>query len=174
MRTREQLESLWKDVPALPREQGTVRHIVVRKARGVHDVVETAELSPELGVHGDRWKADDGDPLAQVTLMNIHVVRLILAADDQPLHTPGDNFLVDLDLSEAALPAGTRLRLGEALLEVTAEPHLGCKKFRERFGAGALAWVNDKSNRHLRLRGVNCRVIESGMVSVGDDVRAVR
>lgn len=174
MRTREELDEQWNDLPALPRDAGTVRHIVIRKARGVHEVVETAELSPELGVHGDRWKADDGDPLAQVTIMNIHVVRLIRVADDQPLHTPGDNFLVDLDLSEAALATGTRLRIGEALVELTPEPHLGCKKFRERFGEAALGWINDKANRHLRLRGINCRVIESGMVSVGDPIRVIR
>ena len=38
--------------------------------------------------------------------------------DGVPLDAPGDNFLVDLDLSEEALPVGARLRLGEALLEV--------------------------------------------------------
>lgn len=151
-----------------------MRHIVVRRARGVHDVVETAELSPELGVHGDRWKQDDGNPGRQVTLMNIHVVRLIRVSDDQPMHTPGDNFLVDLDLSEANLPAGTRLRMGEVLLEVSEEPHLGCKKFSARFGAGALGWVNHQSSRAQRLRGVNCRIVEAGMVSVGDSLTPIR
>lgn len=172
VRSREELESLWATV-SLPRDTGRVRLIVARKARGIHEVLETAEVSPEQGLHGDRWFEDDKNLGYQITLMNVHVARLIRASDDQPLHTPGDNFLVDVDLGEDALPVGGRLRLGEALLEVTTDPHLGCKKFRERFGAGALAWVNDKTNRTQRLRGVNCQVIEGGMVSVGDVVRRV-
>ncbi|HUH03636.1 MAG TPA: MOSC domain-containing protein [Kofleriaceae bacterium] len=170
MRSREELESLWATV-SLPRDTGRVRLIVARRARGIHDVLETAEVSPEHGLHGDRWFEDDKNLGYQITLMNVHVARLIRAADDQPLHTAGDNFLVDLDLGEDALPVGGRLRLGEALIEVTTDPHLGCKKFRERFGAGALAWVNDQANRAQRLRGVNCQVIEGGMISVGDVVR---
>ncbi len=157
-------------MPPPPRGQGKVRLIVARRTRGVHDVLETGELSTELGLVGDRWHKDDGDPLYQVTIMSAHVARLVRATPDQPLHTAGDNFFVDLDLSEEAVPVGARLRMGEALLEVTAEPHLGCKNFRERFGEGALAWVNHKDHRALRLRGVNCRIIESGMVSTGDDL----
>ena len=74
-------------------------------------------------------------------------------------------------LSEAALPVGARVRVGKALVEVTAEPHLGCAKFRERFGAGALRWVNLAAHRALRLRGVNTRIVEGGVVRVGDVVR---
>jgi MOSC domain-containing protein YiiM len=66
---------------------------------------------------------------------------------------------------------GTRLRLGEALLEVSPAPHTGCKKFRERFGLDALTWVNDHRDR--RLRGMNCRVLEAGTVAVGDPVAVV-
>jgi MOSC domain-containing protein YiiM len=66
---------------------------------------------------------------------------------------------------------GTRLRLGEALLEVSPAPHTGCKTFRERFGLDALKWVND--NRDRRLRGMNCRVLEAGAVAVGDSVLVV-
>jgi hypothetical protein len=172
VRSREELETLWAEL-TLPRDKGKVRHIVARKARGIHDVLETAEVSAEQGLHGDRWFADDKNVEYQLTLMNIHAARLIRVADDQPLHTPGDNFLVDLDLSEESLPVGTQLRLGEALVEISPEPHLGCAKFRERFGEGALAWVNHKDNRPRRLRGVNCKVIEGGMVSVGDVVRRV-
>lgn len=150
-----------------------MRYILARKARGIRDVLETAELSVEQGLHGDRWATGEEPVEFQLTLMNIHVARLIRAADDQPLHTAGDNFLVDIDLSEASLPVGQRLRLGETLIEVTPEPHTGCKRFRERFGAGALAWVNHQDNRPQRLRGVNCKVIEGGMVSVGDLVRRV-
>ena len=99
--------------------------------------------------------------------MNVRVTRLV-AGDRQPLDAPGDNFLVNLDLAESALPGGTRLRLGGALLEVSALPHTGCKTFRERFGLEALKWVN--ADRPQRLRGLNCRVLEAGRVAVGDPV----
>jgi MOSC domain-containing protein YiiM len=64
--------------------------------------------------------------------------------------------------------------LGAALLEVTPEPHLGCSKFHARFGAGALRWVNHKDHRRERLRGVNLRVLERGLVRVGDRAEVVR
>ena len=128
-------------------------------------------MTVEGGVEGDRWALGERPNLeAQVTLMNIRVVELI-THDGVPLDASGDNFLVDLDLSESALPVGTRLRIGTAVLEVSAEPHTGCKKFRERFGLDALKWVNDHRDR--RLRGMNCRVLEAGAVAVGDSVSVV-
>jgi MOSC domain-containing protein YiiM len=102
--------------------------------------------------------------------MHVEVARMIRVSAEQPLHTPGDNVLVDIDLSEDALPIGTRLRLGQALLEVSPEPHTGCDRFSARFGAPALAWINHKARRARRLRGVNCRVVEAGQVALGDAV----
>jgi MOSC domain-containing protein YiiM len=124
-------------------------------------------VTVEGGLVGDRWARGRRDLDAQITLMNVRVAELI----GGPLDLPGDNFQVDLDLSEEALPVGTRLRLGEALLEVSPAPHTGCKKFRERFGLDALTWVNDHRDR--RLRGMNCRVLEAGTVAVGDPVAVV-
>ena len=174
MRTRDELDVFWSSLPAPPRDSGTLTHLVLRRGRGVHETVEATELSPEQGLHGDYWSRDDGDPLAQVTMMSVAVARAIRATADQPLHVAGDNLLVDLDLSEDALPAGRRLRVGDALLEVTSKPHLGCAVFRARFGADVLAWVNEKANRHLRLRGIHCRVVEAGSAAVGDAVRPLR
>jgi MOSC domain-containing protein YiiM len=98
--------------------------------------------------------------------MSARVAELI--ADGAPVDLPGDNLLVDLDLSAGALPIGARVRVGSALLEVSPMPHTGCRKFAERFGQDALRWVNWKEHRDRRLRGVNCRVLEPGNVSVGD------
>ncbi len=133
----------------------------------MHETPERAEVTPEDGLVGDRWASGKRDLDAQITLMNVRVAELV-AQNGTPAHMAGDNFLVDLDLAEDALPVGTRLRLGEALLEVSPAPHTGCKKFRERFGLDALAWVNDHRDR--RLRGMNCRVVEAGAVAVGDSV----
>ena len=172
LRTFEELEEQWQAAGPPPRDRGTVSLIVVRTAPGVHATPERAELSIEHGLHGDRWETDDREPDCQLTLMNARVAELV-AAGVRPLDAPGDNFLVDLDLSEDALPAGTRLRLGTAIVEVTAEPHLGCKKFRERFGDGALRWVNLKETRARRLRGLNARVIQGGQVAVGDPIEVL-
>jgi MOSC domain-containing protein YiiM len=169
--TKEELEAAWRAAAPAPRGEGSVRAICVRLRDGVHECPDRVLVTPERGVEGDRWA--DGrrpDPRSQVTLMNVRVAEL-LSRDGQPLVTSGDNFQVDLDLAEDWLPAGTRLRLGEALLEVSAAPHTGCKKFRERFGLDALKWVND--NGALRLRGMNCRVLGAGWVAVGDIVAVV-
>jgi|RhiMethySRZTD1v2_1073278.scaffolds.fasta_scaffold941118_2 hypothetical protein len=165
--TVEDFEMRWAAAEPAPRGSGTVRLICVRVDEGVHETPERAEVTVEDGLVGDRWASGRRDLDAQITLMNVRVAELI----GGPLDVSGDNFQVDLDLSEEALPVGTRLRLGEALLEVSPAPHTGCKTFRERFGLDALKWVND--NRDRRLRGMNCRVLEAGAVAVGDSVLVV-
>ena len=70
-------------------------------------------------------------------------------------------------------PSGSRLPVGEAVLEVSEEPHLGCGKLLRRFGTDALKVVNSAEGRALRLRGLNARVAEPGAVAVGDRVRRV-
>jgi MOSC domain-containing protein YiiM len=55
-------------------------------------------------------------------------------------------------------------------VEISAEPHTGCAKFKARFGAAALAFVNSPTGRDLRLRGVNARIITAGTIRVGDPV----
>lgn len=167
MLTAEDFETRWAAAERAPRGSGTVRLICVRVEEGVHETPERAEVTVGDGLVGDRWARGRRDLDAQITLMNVRVAELIGGS----LDLPGDNFQVDLDLSEEALPVGTRLRLGEALLEVSPAPHTGCKKFRERFGLDALTWVNDHRDR--RLRGMNCRVLEAGTVAVGDPVAVV-
>jgi MOSC domain-containing protein YiiM len=170
MRTFDELESLWATVPAPPRDRGTVRLVCRRVEPGVHETPDAAELSVEAGVVGDRWSsAKDPDREAQVTLMSATVAELV-AAGRQPLHEAGDNLLVDFDIGYDNLPAGSRLRIGEAVLEVTAAPHAGCSKFSERFGQDALRWVNWRHWRERRLRGVNTRVVNGGMIRVGDAI----
>ena len=82
----------------------------------------------------------------------------------------GDNLFVDLDLSAANLPIGSRLRIGDALVTVTPKAHNGCKKYLARFGADALRFVNEKELRHRNLRGIFLRVTAAGEVKVGDPI----
>lgn len=175
MRTRIELERLLSESPPIPRDRGRVDLLVVRRAPGKHETPAQAEVTREHGMTGDRWEKGFGwlrDPDRQLTLMMTRVAELV--CDGQPLHLPGDNLLVSLDLGERALPIGSRLRAGGALLEVTRKPHLGCKKFLARFGADALAWVNDEQGKARKLRGINCRVIEPGIIGVGDVIEVVR
>ena len=82
----------------------------------------------------------------------------------------GDQLYVDLDLSDENLPPGTRLLLGSAVIEVTAEPHTGCGKFVRRFGVDAMKFVNSADGRQLNLRGINAKVIVGGIVRPGDTI----
>ncbi len=119
MRTFEELESLWATVPAPPRDRGTLRLVCRRVEPGVHETPAEAQLSVEAGLVGDRWDAaKDPDRDTQVTLMNATVAELV-AAGRQPLHEAGDNLIVDFDISYDNLPPGTRLRIGQTVLEMT-------------------------------------------------------
>lgn len=173
-----ELERAWSERTPSPVGRGTVRLICERQIDGVHHLPPRAVITVESGVVGDRWSlSPQPNRDAQVTLMNIQVATLIAGAR-AAIDAVGDNFLVDLDLSEDHAPVGARIRIGSALLEVTAKPHRGCAKFRTRFGEDAYAWVAEGSNAEgrwprRRLRGVNCRVIEGGEVTIGDEVHVV-
>ncbi|MEK6246906.1 MAG: hypothetical protein N2C12_01925, partial [Planctomycetales bacterium] len=64
--------------------------------------------------------------------------------------------------------------VGAGVIEVTAEPHLGCAKFRQRFGVDALRFVNSEIGKSLNLRGINARVVRGGVVRTGDVVRKLK
>lgn len=102
--------------------------------------------------------------------MNSRVIALIAQAKDR-WQLAGDQLYIDLDLSAENLPAGTRLALGSAIIEATAQPHTGCKKFVTRFGADAMNFVNSEVGRKLRLRGINAKVIQAGLIHAGDVVK---
>lgn len=121
---------------------------------------------------GDAWgRQRRPAPDAQLAVMQVHVAELV--ANGQPLVLFGDNVFLELDLSAANLPPGSRLRAGSVPFEVTAAPHNGCRKFRARFGDGALRFVSKPALRHLNLRGVYMRVIEGGELSAGDPVEVI-
>ena len=173
MRTFDELEALWTDLPPAPRERGSVRLLTVRREPSVHETPQSVAITIDGGLEGDRWangwQERDPDREAQVTLMYATITELV-AAGEQPLHEAGDNILVDFDISADHLPAGSRLRIGAAVLEVSAMPHTGCSKFAGRFGQDALRWANWRHWRERRLRGLNCRVVEDGTVRIGDRI----
>ncbi len=156
--------------------EGVVELIVRRPSEGEREVLNEAELDAVQGLVGDRWWSGahvDGESLdtsAQLTLMNARVLER-LEPDRSRWPLAGDQLIVDLDLAEEGLPAGTRLEVGSAVIEVSAAPHTGCAKFTARFGSDATRFVNSKDGRRQRLRGMNARVITPGTVRVGDTIR---
>lgn len=168
-RSHAQLEAGLRALPAPGADAGLVRLIVRRPAPDAREKPQAALLSPEAGLSGDDWgRRPPRDPEAQLAVMRLGVAELI--ANGQPLTLFGDNLIVDLDLSAASLPAGTRLRVGAALVEVTPKPHNGCHKFRGRFGDAALRFVQAPATRNQNLRGIYWKVIEAGDARVGDPI----
>jgi MOSC domain-containing protein YiiM len=102
--------------------------------------------------------------------MNVRILRQV-AGEEDACCLSGDNLHVDLDLSEANLPAGTRLAIGDrVVLEVTPQPHTGCEKFETRYGKESRAFLNNRRGMELHLRGRFARVVVGGTIRVGDKI----
>jgi MOSC domain-containing protein YiiM len=166
------LEQRFRELPPIARDRGRVALVVARPAPGTRELPVRCRLTVAGGVEGDRWaQRPDAMPKNQVTLIRADVARLV--ACGQPVELCGDNLHVELDLSTENLPAGSRVRIGTALCEVTPAPHTGCSKFASRFGADARAFLNAPAYSSLRLRGIHVRVIEDGEVSPGESIEVV-
>lgn len=168
-RTLGDLDAALRALRAPPRDSGRLSLIVRRRPDGVRETPQHTRLSLEEGVPGDGWnRRPPRDPEAQLAIMRRDVAELI--ANGQPLTLFGDNLFVDLDISAVNLPLGTRLRVGEAVVQVTAMPHNGCFKFKGRFGSDALSFVQAGPTRDQNRRGIYWKVVESGAVRVGDPI----
>jgi len=174
-KTTAELEAQLPDIRQSPGNEGVVGMIVCRPRTDDRQVLQECELTLDEGLVGDNWKqrghgtTPDGaaDTEMQLNLMNLRAIRAI-CPDQSHWPLAGDQFLVDFDLSKQNLPPGTRLEIGTAVIEVTAEPHLGCRKFAQRFGKDAVMFVNSDEGKRLNARGINARVIVPGKVRVGD------
>jgi hypothetical protein len=175
--TTDQLVAGLDEVRRSPADGGVVELIVRRPAVDERELLDEGQLDPAVGLVGDTWiersssRTSDGSahPEMQLTLINARASALF-AVDPDRRALAGDQLHVDLHLGPANLPAGTRLAVGDAVIEVTAQPHTGCKKFSARFGADAWRLVNSHDGKELRLRGLNARVVQAGTIRVGDRV----
>ena len=176
----DQLEAGLDQIRESPLDSGTVELIVRRPAEDEREELAEGELTLEEGLVGDNWRARgsrhtaDGsaDPDTQLNVMNSRCVALLAGHPDRRA-LAGDQLYLDIDISTDNLPAGSRLSLGSAVIEITDQPHTGCAKFSKRFGADARKFVNSDEGRRLRLRGLNARVIQPGKVRPGDAVKKV-
>lgn len=172
------LEAGMEDIRQAPNDDGILRMIVRRPAVDEREVLSEGQLTIEDGLVGDTWKVrvsrhtPDGSAKtdAQITIMNARAIALLAQSEDR-WSLAGDQLYVDMNLGEDNLPPGTRLALGSAILEVSDEPHTGCKKFSSRFGVEAMKFVNSPEGKRLHLRGINTRVVQSGTIRVGDVVK---
>jgi hypothetical protein len=173
-----ELEQGLAEVLASPTDAGRLTAIFVRPAPNERRTLSSATLTPENGIDGDRWvhdsfyRLEDGrsDPRCQVSIMNDRFLRQI-AGEEDGMCLAGDNLIVDLDLSDANLPAGSQITIGpEVILEISDQKHTGCSKFASRYGADAKTFANNKQGTALHLRGRYARIVRGGTIRVGDNV----
>lgn len=172
--TMAELEAGLDEIRRAPRDEGVLQLIVRRPRIEEREVLEEGELDPVKGLVGDCWvtrgssSTADGSPNPdmQLNIMNARVAALVAQAKDR-WQLAGDQLYIDMDLSAENLPPGTQLAIGSAVIEVTPPPHTGCKKFVSRFGLDAVKFVNSAVGRELHLRGINARVVQPGVIRVG-------
>ena len=178
--TMQELEAALDHLRKAPKDEGVLELIVRRPQVDEREVVHEAELDPTKGLIGDNWivrgssRTADGSPHPemQINIMNARVTALVAQEKDRwPL--AGDQLYIDMDLSKENLPAGSRIALGTAVLEVSPLPHTGCHKFVSRFGVDAMKFVNSPIGKELCLRGINAKVIQGGVVKIGNTVRKI-
>jgi len=178
--TKDELEAGLDHIRRSPKDEGPLLLIVRRPRVDVREVLTEGALDLTDGLVGDSWKfrgssktANGGPhPDMQINVMNARAAALVAQGKDR-WQLAGDQLFLDLDLGKENLPAGTRLAIGSAMIEVTPPPHTGCRKFVSRFGLEAMKFVNSEVGRQLCLRGINAKVIQSGIIRVGDVVKKI-
>ena len=174
------LEAGLDDIRNSPKDQGVLDLIVRRPEVEAREVVEVGMLDPAVGLVGDNWqhrpssRSADGKahPDMQLNIMNSRVAGQVAQTKDR-WQLAGDQLFVDLDLSSANFPPGTRLAIGSAVVEATDQPHTGCMKFSGRFGVDALKFLNSPAGQELRMRGICAKVVQAGEIRPGDSVKKI-
>ncbi|MFT5632095.1 MAG: hypothetical protein ACI9HB_003282 [Gammaproteobacteria bacterium] len=173
-------EDALSTILAAPKSGAIVEQLCLRPGFSERSFPELLELTVAGGIIGERWtKApwltlSDGtpDPRIQVSILSKRVMDLCWR-DRENTHHPGDTMIVDMDLGVENLPNGTRLGIGSAVVEVSDKFNTACIKWQGRYGAESLRWLNLRKNRDYRLRGILCRIVQDGVVRLGDELARV-
>ena len=173
-----ELEAGLSTIRSSPSNDGAIQMIVRRPATGSRETLAEGVFDSGAGLIGDNWQRAAGsagrppDSGRQLNIMNSRVIALV-AGERARWPLAGDQLFVDLNLSYANLPPGSRLAIGEVIIEVTAPVHLGCSKFRAHFGGDAMTFVNSAVGRELNLRGICARVVQAGRIRLGDRAQKI-
>jgi hypothetical protein len=178
--TKRELEDGLAEISRSPQDDGVLDLIVRRPQTEHRETLQEGMLDIDKGLFGDNWyirgskSTADGkaDQNMQLTIMNSRVIALV-AQDTTRWPLAGDQLYIDMDLSTENLPPGSRLSIGSAVVEVTAVPHTGCKKFVARFGLEATKFVNSGPGKQLNLLGINARVVQTGRIRAQDIIEKV-
>jgi len=176
--TMAELEAGLDEIRQSPKDEGVLQLIVRRPQVEEREILEEGELHLHEGLVGDSWirrpssRTADGSPHPdmQINVMNARVTALVAQVKSR-WHLAGDQLYLDMDLSSENLPPGTQLAIGSAVIEVTPPPHTGCNKFVARFGMDAMKFVNSPVGRELHLRGINAKVVQPGLIRIGNVAR---
>ena len=151
---------------AAPMRAGRVRWIGLRPARGIDVVaVEAAMLMQARGIDGDRYRSSS-DGARQVTIIeaeSLAAVASYLGRNDVAPALLRRNIVV-AGINLLALK-GRRFRLGAALLENSGECH-PCSKMEAALGPGGYNAMRGRG-------GITARVLEGGVVRLGDAITAL-
>ncbi len=173
--TREELDAAIPHIMAAPRDRARIGWLCFRPGYNQRLFPDRITLTRARGIPGERWETSPwlrdldgrGHPGIQVSILQERVLDLVWR-DREAVPHPGDTFAVDMDLSEANLPAGQLLRAGSAVLRVSDVFNDGCVKWKARYGAAAKDWITAPGHPPLRLRGVLCSIEADGEIVTGD------
>ncbi len=158
----ETMQKLFWNLPQV----GRLEWIGLRSARlGEITVVEEAVLVAERGLQGDHKVTGRAGTKRQVTLIqNEHLIAVagMLHRDRVPPELTRRNLVVS-GINLLALKRW-QFRIGEALLEFSG-PCEPCSRMEANLGLGGFNAMRGHG-------GITAKVIEGGMIRLGDEVRA--
>jgi MOSC domain-containing protein YiiM/ribosomal protein S18 acetylase RimI-like enzyme len=157
-------------MPTLPTE-GRVLQVNVSPG-GVPKLPVEQACIRRMGLEGDRHHGDrvHGGPLRAVCLFGIELIEA-LQAEGHPIFpgSVGENLTTE-GLVVSDLPAGTRLAIGEALLEVTS-PANPCDNIVASFRDGKSGRISVLTHPHDSR--MYARVLREGAVRTGDAIHVL-
>lgn len=175
--TKQELGAALTSVLAAPTRETKVDLLCCRPSRNQRDFPAELSFSAKDGVEGDYGLSSpwltlaDGaaDPRIHVSILPLRVLDLVWR-DRETTTFSGDTIIADFNTSLENLPVGTKLRVGDAVIQVTDIWNRGCAKWKVRFGRDAYDWTSAPEHEALRLRGIYCQIVQDGVVHVGDSI----